>query len=64
MDYYTCTYAHPADRLYCRHNALSIEPIAVAVDPKKDCKRCKLCEERSGKNGGCKMDQDNNGYIR
>lgn len=50
MDYYTCEYAHPRDKLYCRHNALSVEPVAIEVNP-KECKKCKLYKERSGNNG-------------
>lgn len=53
MDYYTCEYAHPRDKLYCRHNALSVEPVAIEVNP-KECKKCKLYKERRQDSGRTK----------
>lgn len=61
-DYYSCKFSNPFGSIfYCMHDFIcGFEPIAVVVDPKKDCKKCKLYEERSGNNGRCKMDKNYN----
>lgn len=61
-DYYLCEYSNPfGSVLYCMHDFIcDFEPIAVVVDPKKDCRKCKLYKERSERNGRCKVDKDYN----